>query len=93
MTVLTPASIQFGRCLRHMGYLWFTNVSYEACDGCCRELRRQDRVRLHVQFFVSLQLVSVVNVIWYSLVHHELLSNPVGTDSVIERNPVRQADS
>ena len=65
------------------------NKSLEVSDGCCRELRKQDRIRLHVQFFVSLLLVNVVSIIWYSLIHYELLSNPVGTDSVISRNPVR----
>ena len=46
-----------------------------------------------MQFFVSLALVNVVNIIWYSLVHYELLSNPVGTDSVIYRNPVRHVQN
>ena len=52
------------------------------------DLYRQDRVRLHVQFFISLILVSVVSIAWYMLVHYELLANPVGTESVIYRNPV-----
>ena len=64
----------------------------KVCRRCCRDLRRQDRVRLHVHFFVSLALVNVVSIVWYSLVHYELLSNPVDTDSVIYRNPVRRAD-
>jgi len=33
-------------------------------------------------------LVSVVSIAWYLLVHHELLSNPVATLSVVYRNPV-----
>lgn len=43
-----------------------------------------------MQFFVSLALVNVVNIVWYALVHYELLANPVGSDSVISRNPVKQ---
>jgi len=64
------------------------NGLIKACSHCCRDLRKQDRVRLHVHFFVSLALVNIVSIIWYSLIHYELLSNPVGTDSVIHRNPV-----
>ena len=52
------------------------------------ELYRQDRVRLHIQFFSSLIFVSGVSIAWYLLVHYELLSNPVATDSVVYRNPV-----
>jgi len=40
---------------------------------------------------MSLALVNVVSIIWYSLVHYELLTNPVDTDSVIYRNPVYTA--
>jgi len=45
-----------------------------------------------VHFFLSLALVNAVSIIWYSLVHYELLSNPVDTDSVIYRNPVWRAE-
>ena len=60
------------------------------CRRCCgfRELYRQDRVRIHIQFFLSLILLSVVSIAWYLLVHYELLSNPIATESVVYRNPV-----
>jgi len=63
------------------------NVPCYVCIGFS-ELYRQDRVQLHIQFFLSLLLVSVVSILWYLLVHYELLSNPVATASVIYRNPV-----
>jgi len=59
---------------------------YVAVD--CSELYRQDRVRIHIQFFLSLLFLSVVSIAWYLLVHYELLSNPIATESVVYRNPV-----
>jgi len=63
-------------------------ISYRCAFVGFRELYRQDRVRLHIQFFLSLLLLSVVSIAWYLLVHHELLSNPIATESVVYRNPV-----
>ena len=45
-------------------------------------------MRIHIQFFLSLIFLSVVSIAWYLLVHYELLSNPVASESVVYRNPV-----
>jgi len=55
-----------------------------------RELVTQHRVRVHINFFVSLALNCVTNVIWYGAVHYDLLVNPVDTMTVLHRNPVRR---
>ena len=54
----------------------------------CRELRIQHRVKVHIHFFVSLALAGVTNILWYLLVHYELLVNQNHKTTVIYLNPV-----
>jgi len=54
-----------------------------------RELISQDRIRVHINFFVSLALNCVANVLWYAAVHYDLLVNPDSNTTVLHRNPVR----
>jgi len=56
----------------------------------CRDLRRQFRIQIHLQFFASLLLSSVVSLMWYMLVHYELLTNDVLANTVIARDQVKQ---
>ena len=53
-----------------------------------RELVTQHRIRVHINFFLSLALNCVTNVVWYGSVHYDLLVNPVDTMTVMHRNPV-----
>ena len=53
-----------------------------------RELSTQHRIRVHINFFVSLTLNCVTNVGWYAAVHYDLLINPVDPLRVLHRNPV-----
>lgn len=55
----------------------------------CSDLRRQLRIQLHLQFFASLLLSNVASVMWYMLVHYELLTNEDPASTVIARNQVR----
>ena len=57
----------------------------------CRELVSQDRIRVHINFFLSLALNCVANVLWYGAVHYDLLVNPDNNRTVLHRNPVRPA--
>ena len=52
------------------------------------ELRLQLRIRIHLQFFASLLLSSVASLLWYMLVHYQLLTNDVMANTVIARNQV-----
>ena len=63
------------------------NMKRDFCVGFS-ELRVQDRIRLHIQFFSSLTLLSAVSISWYLLVHLDFLSNQTVTDTVLYRNPV-----
>ena len=56
----------------------------------CRELLSQHRIRVHINFFLSLAFNCLANVAWYGAVHYDLLVNPIDTMTVIHRNPVRQ---
>ena len=43
---------------------------------------------MHINFFVSLALNCVANVLWYAAVHYDLLVNPDSNTTVLHRNPV-----
>ena len=58
-------------------------------SSCCRDLLKQHRVRLHINFFASLILSGVANIMWFVLVHHDVLVNPVTTKNTLSTNPVR----
>src|SRR6218665_3553854 len=65
-----------------------TDKGYQ--NNCCyRELMKQHRIRVHINFFVSLVLCSSLTIPWYGLVHHDLLVNPIYSNTVFYRNPVR----
>ena len=53
-----------------------------------RDLRRQLRIQIHLQFFASLLLSNVASLLWYMLVHYDLLINDVMASTVIVRNQV-----
>ena len=53
-----------------------------------RDLRRQLRIQIHLQFFASLLLSSVASLLWYMLVHYELLTSDDMASTVIVRNEV-----
>jgi len=53
-----------------------------------RDLRRQLRIQIHLQFFVSLLLSNAASVLWYTLVHYDLLTNDVMATTVVVRNQV-----
>ena len=54
------------------------------------DLLRQHRVKLHINFFTSLALNGSVTILWYMLVHHDLLTTP-STEAVMNLNPVSTA--
>ena len=71
---------------------------------CCfssfhRNLRCQLRIQIHLQFFASLLLSNVASLLWYMLVHYDLLtndvmastSNDVMASTVIVRNQVNRS--
>jgi calcitonin receptor-like len=53
-----------------------------------RDLSRQHRIRLHINFFISLLMRSVTVILWFMMVHHEKLTNAEVNDAVMIRNPV-----
>ena len=61
---------------------------YFAFYCCCRELRKQQRVKLHIHFFIALTLSAIFSILWYALVHYDLLMNTEKTQTVVYRNPV-----
>lgn len=52
-----------------------------------RDLLKQHRVKLHINFFISLMLNGTISILWYMLVHHDLLIKP-STEAVMYLNPV-----
>ena len=52
-----------------------------------RDLLRQLRIRLHIHFFLSLAASSLTTILWYLLVHLDLLINPLKAARVIDLNP------
>lgn len=49
-----------------------------------KQLRSQHRIKLHICFFTSFILVSVIAIMWDFLVHHNRLSSKTG--SILDRN-------
>ena len=55
---------------------------------CCRELLQQHRVRLHINFFVSLLLGCIVTIVWKLQVEHNKLVELDPANAVLVNNPV-----
>ncbi|XP_052251958.1 calcitonin gene-related peptide type 1 receptor-like isoform X2 [Dreissena polymorpha] len=53
-----------------------------------KSLRRQHRIRLHINFFTSFVCSNTINVLWDVLVTHDRLTNPVVTDTLIYKDLV-----
>ncbi|KAK2163502.1 hypothetical protein NP493_1451g01041 [Ridgeia piscesae] len=53
-----------------------------------RDLYKQHRVRLHINFFLALALQGVASILWYGLVHYDLFVHTSSTSTVLHRNPL-----
>jgi len=58
------------------------------CFFFCRDLRRQVRVEIHLHFFTSLLLSNAISLLWYWLVHHDLLTNDQLASTAFMQNQV-----
>ena len=56
-----------------------------------RDLRRQLRIQIHLQFFAALLLSNAASLMWYVLVHYDLLTSDVMASTVVARNQVRSS--
>lgn len=61
----------------------FFNLNY-------RSLRKQQRIQLHINFFLSFILSGVVVVFWDMLVTYERLTSEIVTDTLLYKNTVSQ---
>ena len=48
-------------------------------------MRKQYRIKLHIQFFGSLCACAVVSILWFMLVHYDML---VSSKTALNSNPV-----
>ncbi|KAI0237384.1 Calcitonin gene-related peptide type 1 receptor [Lamellibrachia satsuma] len=53
-----------------------------------RDLYKQHRVRLHINFFLALALQGVASIMWYGMVHYDLFVHTTSTNTVLHRNPL-----
>lgn len=53
-----------------------------------RNLRQQNRVKVHIHLLIALGLCSFVTMLWYALVHRDLFTSLDMADTVISQNPV-----
>ena len=53
-----------------------------------RELLSQDRIRVHINLFVSLVMCGIVSILWDFLVRYDKITNPVARDTLMFRNTV-----
>ena len=54
-----------------------------------RDLLKQDRIRLHTNFFLSLALCGVATILWDMLVRYDLLTSKEHSHALMTKNTVR----
>ncbi|CAH1790496.1 unnamed protein product [Owenia fusiformis] len=53
-----------------------------------RALRRQDRIKIHINFFLSLAFCGFITILWDMLVQYDLLTVKINSQSVMYKNSI-----